>query len=175
MVEESTGTTNFPVGIITRGHGLKGEVKLRLLATNTDSLTVGQKLAAKFPNGDVRSLIIQQVRTQGQSLLLTFDGIRSRAEAGTLQGVELSINREALPPLEEGEFYLGDLIGYAVVSDEYEQLGYVQEVWDLPANEVLRVVDKERETLIPLINDFVKDIDHDQRCVKIRIMDGLLD
>lgn len=175
MVEESTGTTFFPVGVISRGHGLRGEVKLRLLATNTDSLTVGQKLVARFPNGDIRSLIIREVRNQGQSLLLTFDGISSRTEAEALHGVELSINREALPPLKEGEFYLGDLIGYTVMSDECEQLGHVQEVWDLPANEVLRVVNMERETLIPLVNDFIKDIDHNQRRVKVRIIDGLLD
>ena len=175
MVEESTSTMYFPVGVITKGHGLRGEVKLRLHTTNADSLTVGQKLVARYPNGDIRSLVIQQIRTQGQSLLLTFDGISSRTEAETLQGVELSINREALPPLKAGEFYLGDLIGYAVVSDEHRQLGHVQEVWDLPANEVLRVVDKERETLIPLIDDIIKDIDHNQRRVKIRIIDGLLD
>jgi 16S rRNA processing protein RimM len=175
MLEKSTGTMFFPVGIILKGHGLKGEVKVRPLALNTDFLTKGQELIANFPDGDTRPLTIEQVHAHGQSLLLTFDGINNRNGAEALQGVELTINREALPPLAEGEFYLGDLIGYAVVSDEQNQLGHIQEVWDMPANEVLRVVDKDRETLIPLVDDFIESIDHHQRRVIIRLMDGLLD
>jgi 16S rRNA processing protein RimM len=175
MVEKSTGTTFFPVGIILKGHGLKGEVKVRPLALNTDFLTNGQELIANFPDGDVRSLSIQQVRANGQSLLLTFHGINDRDGAEELRGVELTINREALPPLEEGEFYLGDLIGYTVLSDEQDQLGHIHEVWDMPANEVLRVVDQDRETLIPLVDDFIESIDHHQHRVIIRLMDGLLD
>lgn len=175
MVEKSAGTTFFPVGIILKGHGLKGEVKVRPLAFNIDFLKNGQELIANFPDGDIRPLTIQHIRTQGQSFLLTFEGISSRNDAETLQGAELAISRELLPPLGEGEFYLGDLIGYSVLSDEESQLGYIQEVWDLPANEVLRVVDQDRETLIPLVDDFVENIDHHQRRVTIRVMDGLLD
>jgi 16S rRNA processing protein RimM len=175
MAKKAIRKTHFPVGIIIKSHGLKGEVKVRPLASSTDFLANGLELVANYPTGKTRPLKIQGIRSQGRFLLLTFDGISDRNMSETLQGAELTVNREALPPLAEGEFYLGDLIGYLVVSNEENLLGEVQEVWDLPANEVLRVINEDREILIPMVDDIIESIDHEQQRVTIQVMDGLLD
>ncbi len=66
-------------------------------------------------------------------------------------------------------------MGYTVISDKDTVIGLVQEIWDLPANEVLRVLQDDREVLIPLVDEVIKEIDHAGCRIVITPMEGLLD
>ncbi|UCD37686.1 MAG: 16S rRNA processing protein RimM [Fidelibacterota bacterium] len=165
----------FPVGTILRGHGLMGEVRINPTISDLDILSDGLTLMATFPDGRVQNLNLTKVRLHGGKVLLSFEGIKDRNEADAIRGAELSIARENLPSLEEGEFYLGDLVGYTVAMEDGTVLGLVEDVWDLPANEVLRVVHNGREVLIPLIDEVLTEIDHSGRRLVISAMEGLLD
>jgi len=61
------------------------------------------------------------------------------------------------------------------VLDDDTVVGLVRDVWDLPANEVLQVISNDKEVLIPLIDEVIKEIDRDGRRVVITAMEGLLD
>ncbi|MFB0517141.1 MAG: ribosome maturation factor RimM [Candidatus Neomarinimicrobiota bacterium] len=175
MARDTSDRNVFTIGTVLKGHGLKGEVKIDPLIDDMELLDGVQSVIATYPDGRVRELELDHVQAHSGKVLLAFKGIKDRNGADALRGVELSISREDLPPLEEGEYYLGDLIGYTVVSEDDTVTGRVQEVWDLPAHEVLQVSHGEREVLIPLIDDVIKEIDHSKRRIVIIPMEGLLD
>ncbi len=165
----------FPIGTVLKGHGLKGEVKIRPLFDNGEILQSAHALVATYPNGQIEDLELERVRTESGKVLITFKGVEDRTSADALRGVNLSVTREYLPTLEPGEYYLGELVGYKVVLDDDTAIGPVREVWDLPANEVLRVIMGGKEILIPLIDEVIKEINHNDRQIIITAMEGLLD
>ncbi len=169
------GQPTFPVGTVLRGHGLKGEVKIDPQLEDLEALKEVQTLTATYPDGGTRELKLDRIHINGGKVLMTFAGIGDRTGADALRGVALSVARDQLPALAEGEYYLGDLAGYTVFTDDQVEIGPVQEVWDLPANEVLRVLQGEREVLIPLVDEVIRDIDHAGRRIVITPMEGLLD
>ena len=168
-------TRRIPVGTVMKAHGLAGEVKVRLQLSDPGMLSTLHTLTAEFPDGRMQSLELERVSPQGAGVRLAFKGIHSRTSADALRGVTLSVARADLPALAEGEYYLGDLVGYAVVTEDGPTLGEVQDVWDLPANDVLQVAAAAGEVLIPLVDEVVRDIDHGEKRVVIRLMEGLLD
>lgn len=165
----------FYIGMILTGYGLKGEVNTQLDISNMQILEGGPILTATYPDGSVGALKLEHIRRQGKKVLLRFEGIPDRDAADALRGAQLYIARDHLPPLEEGEFYLGDLAGYTVISEDEEEIGRVQEVWDLPANEVLQLKSGEREILIPFTDDVIQSIDHSRGQIIINVIEGLLD
>ena len=175
MVSTVSGKNYLTVGIVTKGHGLKGEVKIRTFVSEPGVLVAGQMLRATYPDGQVQALVLRSVRTQGDKVLVGFIGIDDRTQAEGLRGVELAVNREDLPPLGPGEYYLSDLVGYTVMADGGEVIGPVREAWAMPANDVLQVIQDGREVLIPVVDDIVKGIDHLKRLVLITVIKGLLE
>ena len=82
--------------------------------------------------------------------------------------------REDAVELEENEYYIADLIGMEVVTDEGE-FGILRDVMETGANEVYIIDSKEHgEVLIPAIRDCILDVDVENRRMKIRLMDGLV-
>lgn len=175
MVQNAPGRNSLPIGTVLKGHGLKGDVKIHSLLENTEILDGVDTLIVTYPDGRIEDLELDRVHAHGRKVVLGFKGIEDRADANALRGAELSIAREDLPPLAAGEYYLSELAGYTVVSDDGTFIGLVREVWDLPANAVLQVIDNDREVLVPLIDEVIKEIKFDDQRVVITAMEGLLD
>lgn len=110
-----------------------------------------------------------QAQNQGWIAQLTDrDGrpIEDRDQAQRLVGSPISVPREALPPLPEGEYYWVDLIGLSVVNAEGVALGTLREMTSNGAQDVMVVVDGEHERLIPfLVGVFVQRVEMDERRV----------
>ena len=175
MVQNDPGRNYFPIGTVLKGHGLKGDVKIDSLLENMEILNGVHTLTATYPDGRIEDLVLDRVHASGKKVVFGFKGIEDRAGADALRGVELSLARADLPPLAAGEYYLGELVGYTVVSDDGTFIGLVRNVWDLPANEVLQVISNDREVLVPLIDEVIKEIKFDDRRIVITAMEGLLD
>ncbi len=174
MTSQRPADSRFPVGTVLKGHGLDGMVKVKPAMHDPSLLAAGMLLLAILPSGESRSMKILAVRSEGRQLWLALEGITDRNSADALRGTDLAVDRDALPRLPEAGYYLGDLVDYAVVGAEGEALGQVQDAWDLPANDVLQVDRDGVELLIPLIDEFVADIDHDARVIRVKGLAGLL-
>ena len=118
---------------VTGAHGVAGEVRLKLFGEGLDGL----KRHKRFNQGE---LTLTKLRDDGKGgAVARFAEIPDRTAAEALRGTALTVPRDALPPLEEGEYYHADLLGLAAVSDEGEPLGTVVAVENFGAGDVLEI------------------------------------
>jgi 16S rRNA processing protein RimM len=145
------------IGRIASAHGLKGEVKLKSFAS--EPLALGRYGALSASDG--RKLNLKAARLAGDFVIAAFDGVADRDLAEGLRGLELYVERNALPDPGEDEFYLADLIGCHVYSAEGAPLGEVVAVPSYGASELLEIrIGASRDTaFVPFTRDFAPTVD----------------
>ena len=129
---------------VAGAHGVKGELRLKLFSEGVDSLSAHNEL---YVGGSPRRLLFVRA---GKSPVASFEGISDRNAAEALRGQLIEIDRSALPPLDEGEYYHVDLIGLTCFSLSGETIGSVVGVENYGAGDLLDIelVDGRR-SLIP--------------------------
>ena len=147
-------TSSIEAGRVGRPHGLDGSFYVtRPLPEALDVTEVRV--------GDVATAVVRRSGTAAKPIL-RLAAFSSRTEIEAVRGEPLWVEREALPPLEEDEFYADDLVGLRVFDGDRE-VGVVERVRELPSCEVLEV----GELLIPLIDDAVRSIDLSEGLVDV--------
>lgn len=170
--------TRFRIGIFTSTHGLKGEIKVY---PTTDDIKRFSYLKKLFlcNEKEERLLEVEKVRYFKNMVILKFKGLNSINDIEGMKGASLFVNREDAAPLPEGSYYIADLIGLPVITDEGRQLGVLKEVLDTGANDVFLVQDpadpKAREYLLPHIKSCVLKINLEAGNILVHMMDGLED
>ncbi len=166
------------VGVISNTHGIRGEVKVY---PTTEDLNRFDYLKQVFlDNGkELRELEVEGVKYFKGMAILKFKGIDSINDVERWKQFDLLVTRENAIPLEEGEFYIYDIIGLQVYSDEDtdEPLGTLTEVLQTGANDVYVVKRKKdnKEILIPSIKDCKIDISLEEKRVIVHLLPGLID
>mgnify|MGYP006408449279 FL=1 len=137
---------------ITGAHGVAGEVRLKLLGDGLESL----KSHKHYNDG---ALTLQKVRSDNKGgAIARFAGIDNRTAAEKLRGTTLSVSRNDLPPLEDGEFYHSDLIGLAVVTDSGEPVGEVRAIENFGATDIVEIEKPDGKSfMIPLTEQAVPE------------------
>lgn len=163
------------VGVITSTHGIKGEVKV--FPTTDDPSRYRQLKQVFLDNGGtLLSLEIQGVKFFKKFVIVKFRGIDDINEVEKYKGKDLMILREDAVELEEGEYFISDLIGLKVMTDQGELLGELQDVIQTGANDVYEVrMEDGKEVLLPAIADCILDISLEKGTVLVHLLDGLLD
>jgi len=130
---------------VAGAHGVGGEVRLKLFAEGLDSLKRHKVLHA----GE-RVLTLRSVRPGSAGAIARFAEIPDRSAAEALRGTLLTVPRETLPPLAEGEYYHADLIGLACVDSAGAPLGSVVAVENFGAGDLLEIERPDgKRALIP--------------------------
>jgi 16S rRNA processing protein RimM len=138
-------TRRVALAAVAGAHGVKGELRLKLFADSVDSLA----RHSRFHVGG-RELALKDIKDGGKTAIARFEGISDRSAAEALRGQLVEIDREALPPLEEGEYYHSDLVGLPCVDDSGSALGTVASVENFGAGDLLEVERADgRRSLIP--------------------------
>jgi 16S rRNA processing protein RimM len=145
--------TRIALAAVAGAHGVKGEVRLKLFSASAESLAAHKKL---YVGGAERRLLA--ARDSGKAAVARFEGIADRSAAEALRGSLVEIDREALPPLEAGEYYHADLIGLPALDEDGNSIGTVVAVENFGAGDLLEI---EREggkrSLIPF-RDGIADL-----------------
>ncbi len=130
---------------VAGAHGVGGEVRLKLFAQSIDSLKVHKRLFA----GE-RALTLKSVKPGGKAAIARFAEIADRGAAEALRGTTLSVPREELPTLGDGEYYHADLIGLPCVDAAGAALGTVVAVENFGAGDLLEIERPDgKKALIP--------------------------
>ena len=140
---------------VAGAHGVKGEVRLKLFGDSVDSLARQESV---FAGGIERRLLF--ARSAGKGAVARFEGVDDRTAAEALRGTLIEVDRVALPPLEDGEYYHADLIGLEAFDASGKSLGYVVAVENYGAGDILEIAPPKRPSiLVPFTKASVPDID----------------
>lgn len=142
---------------VAGAHGIKGEVRLKLFADSVDSLARHSRL---FVAG--RELAVHSVKGGPKTAIARFEGIADRSAAEALRGSLVEVDRDALPPLAEGEFYHADVVGLPCVDGDGAPVGTVAAVENFGAGDLLEIEKPDgKRTLIPFRAPIaVLELDH---------------
>ena len=142
---------------VAGAHGVKGELRLKLFSDSVESLSRHETV---YVGGVERRLL--SIRDGGNLAVARIDGIADRSAAEALRGSLVEVDRSALPPLDEGEYYHADLIGLSAVDSEGTVVGTVIAVENYGAGDLLEIEDSEgRRSLIPF-REGIADLEGDR-------------
>lgn len=158
----------FEVGFVAKAHGIRGEVAVRTFDPGSTALLDVPSLLLTRRDGRQTRHAIRGCRPANGPFLVSLEGIGSRTEAEALVGAKVSVDREALPPPEEGEFFQGDLVGLTAVDEGGTEWGTVAEVWNTGPVPNLVIQSGEQEWLVPFADEFVREVDLPARRLIVR-------
>jgi 16S rRNA processing protein RimM len=145
------------MGRILGPFGIQGWVKLKTFTETPDGLAEHSGWWLRTRAGWT-SAVPEDFKVRPAAVSAKLAGVDDRSGAELLRGCDVAVTRDDLGEAGEGEFFWVDLVGLAVVNLQGEALGRVEELLRAGGSDVL-VVKGERETLIPFIADFVKEVD----------------
>lgn len=161
------------VGVITSTHGVRGEVKV---FPTTDDVKRFKKLKQVIlDNGKEQlELEITQVKFFKNLVILKFKGIDSINDVEKYKGKNLLVTRENAVKCEKDEYFIADLIGIKVVTEEGQEIGEVADVIQTGANDVYVVKRSgKKDLLLPAIKECILSVDMQERIMQVFVMPGL--
>ncbi|RAL26181.1 ribosome maturation factor RimM [Thermoflavimicrobium daqui] len=167
------------VGRLVSTHGIRGEVRV---LPDTDfpeeRFAPGNELFLLHPSlSEPLILRIEKSRPHKNVWLVKFTQWSDINEVEPFKDGKLVVSKEDIVPVQEdeGEFYFHQIVGCDVITTEGRHLGKVQEILQLPANDVwvVRPDPKGKDLLLPYIDEVVKQVDTKKKQIIIKWMEGL--
>lgn len=159
------------IGKIVAPFGIHGDVKLIVLTDFPERFDEGNTITLKTADGNRREARIETSRLYKDGMVVKLKGFETRSDAEELRDTEIVIDRSEVAELPSDRFYLFDIVGLKVVTDDGRELGEVTDVLQSGANDVYVT---STDVLIPAIKDVVAKIDLEAGVMTIRPVPGLL-
>ena len=163
------------VGVITTTHGVRGEVKV--FPTTDDPARFKKLKKVILDTGKEQlDLEVAGVKFFKNMVILKFKGLDNINDVEKYRQKSLYVTRENAVKLKKNEYFIADLIGLRVTSDEGEELGEIADVLQTGANDVYVIKTPEgEEILLPAIKECVKAVDVEAGTIEIHLLPGLRD
>jgi len=173
--EPDQGRPDFVlIGVVRRPHGTAGEVSVEPVSEAIERFEHLSRVLIRDKQG-TRLVGVKSARRNGERVLMQFEGVSDRESARALASAEIGVTKQDVWPLPLDSHYIFDVVGCRVVGLDGRKIGVVEDVMDLPANDVLVVRTEKGEVLLPVTENVVKKIDTKGKCIVIAEMEGLLD
>ena len=170
-VQDTSGPHLLFVGVITRSHGVKGEVWVKII-DKSDRFIDGQ-ISEILVGADHVPYALESYRVHRNGLLIKLASCNDRNDADILRGSKVYISVDQVQPLRPNEYYVNDLIGLAVFTETGEHIGDLAEVLPTGANDVYSILGNEGEILLPAIRSVIKSVDLVNKKMTVHLMPGL--
>ena len=164
----------FEIGQIVNTSGLKGEIKIKPF---TDDIKKFNNLKTIYVSikKELKEFEIEKVRFSKNMVFLKLKGIDTIEEAENYRNLYLKIKRDKDEKLEEGIYYVVDLIGCTVYTDDDQKLGIVDDVFSTGSNDVYVVKDElGKQVLLPAIKEVIKNVDIKNKAITVHLLEGLV-
>lgn len=172
LAEETSEPRFLVIGRVIKPHGVRGEVKVEVHTELPERFGWLDQVYVGDP--EPRAVPVEKVRFHKSWVILKLAGYNDRNEAEKLRAQWLHVPEDEALPLEEGEYYLYQVIGCNVISDEGQVLGKVTEVIETKANNVFVVEGPIGELLLPDIDEVIKEVDLENGRLLVHLIPGLL-
>lgn len=164
----------FEIGQIVNTFGIKGEVKVNPF---TDDLKRFEELKSILveKNKQLLEFEIENVRYQKHLVILKLKNIDDMNIAEKYKGCYIKIHRKDARELPEGTYFIADIIGSQVITDDGKVLGKVDDIYNTGSNDIYVVKDDlGKQILLPNIKEVILDIDIEKQVVTVHLLDGLI-
>lgn len=161
------------LGIIIKPQGLQGEVKVIIKDSVMESVKVLQALFIDMETGPVPYFVVDARRGGKDTYYLAFEDIEDRTGAEKITGRPLFIDRKDLKKIKEIGFAFA--IGYTIKDEVLGEVGIIDDIYEMPANEVAQVMVNGKEILLPLNDTFVTSADKKKKILYTNLPEGILD
>lgn len=161
------------VGKIVSVHGTKGLTKVASHTDFPERFTKGQIFYVYPPHGKYQTLKVEHASFRGDFGLVKFEEINNRGEANEIVEYWLEIPSKEAKKLPKGHFWIYQIIGLDVFTEEGELLGIIKEIIKTPANDVYVISSEQTEILIPAIKEVIKKIDLKRKRMVVSRIPGL--
>ena len=164
----------FEIGQIVNTSGLKGEIKIKPF---TDDIKKFNNLKTIYVSikKELKEFEIEHVRFSKNMVFIKLKGINTIEEAENYRNLYLKIKRDKDEKLEEGVYYVVDLIGCTVYTDDNQELGKLEDVFSTGSNDVYVVKDEMgKQVLLPAIKEVIKQVDIDNKKIIVHLLEGLI-
>ena len=165
---------NLEIGRIVNTFGIKGIVKVKPF---TDDIKRFDNLKTVYieKNNTQKEYEIEEVKYHKDMVLIKFKGVDTVEQAELLRNAYLTISRDSAEKLEEGRYYIVDMLGLEVYTDEDKLLGKVDDIYNTGSSDIYVVKDeKGKQILLPAIKEVIKKVDLENQKIIVHIIDGLI-
>lgn len=172
-------TTYYTVGVITKPHGLRGEVRV-YSRTDFPELRFGQGSilwVRKTGQSPIAEVEVQSGRKHQNMWIVSFKDLTTVHDVEHWRSMELCIPDTALAPLPEGAHYIHELVGLDVYKDDGTYIGELTDVLTPGANDVyvVRRATSSSDILLPAIPSCILRVDVQSKCMTVHLLPGLID
>ncbi len=158
---------------VARPHGVRGELRLKLLNEDSRVLLDRDEVIVRLPDGKEHEVSVDGARRADKTILIKLHSVDDRDRADELRGATLGVRRSELPKLEDGELYACDVEGSEVRMKD-ARIGVVEHLQEYPTVFVLVVKKDDGATIeVPLLESYVERVDADARVVILSSLEDL--
>lgn len=172
LVSPSTEPRFLVIGRIIKPHGVRGEVRVEIITDLPERFTWLE--IVYVGDSSPEPVKVESVRFHKNYALVKLEGYDTRETAAELRNQLLQVPEDEGIPLEDGEYFLYQLVGLAVYTDEGEHLGELVEVMETKANNVFVVHGPRGEVLLPDTDEVILEIDFENSRMVVHLLPGLI-
>ena len=165
----------FYLGKIVKKYSFKGELLAKL---DTDEPELYENLDAIFIDlrGNLVPFFVESSQLHKSDLLhLNFEDVDSEADADALLKCDLYLPLDLLPKLEGNKFYFHEVIGFKITDENFGEVGIIKSVNDSTAQALFEIDRNSIEILIPMNDEFIVNVDRENKTVFVNTPEGLID
>jgi 16S rRNA processing protein RimM len=164
----------FRVGVVIGTHGLRGDLKIRLLSDDSSSLLDARQVVFRKADGEAICLTPARAVLHKGNILLRLCGLESIDAVQSLVGCDVFLRYGDLAKLPDQEFYWFELEGLKVVDRSRGEIGTLEDLFTTPAHDIYVVHGRYGEVLIPAVEEFVVEVDLEGRRMVVDLPEGLI-
>ena len=175
MTDTPVTPKDLDLAAVTGAHGVTGEVRLKLFGEGVDALAKHKSFKTK---GSDLTLTLKKIRSDNKGgAIARFAEVSGRGSAEKLRGTVLCVPRDALPSLDDGEYYFMDLIGLAVFTDAGDAVGRTVDVQNFGATDIIEIAKDPvpakgmKSFMVPMTKDAVIEWDAEKLVIAANFVD----
>lgn len=164
----------FFFGKVTKTHGLKGEMTIKLDVANPADFKDLRYLLIE-ERGSLIPYFIESQKITGDKMFVQLQDVKKMEQAIVFLGKAVFLPNELMPQLEEDEFYYNEIIGFKLIDETIGEIGAISDVLEYPTQAVIQVMKDGKEILIPIHDDIIQKVDKKAKTLTVNTPEGLID
>ena len=164
----------FFFGKITKTHGLKGEITIKLDVANPEDFAELRYVLIE-DKGNLIPYFIENQKISGDKMFVQLQDVKKVEQAVVFIGKAVFLPNDMMPELDEDEFYYKEIVGFKLIDAEKGEIGAISDVLEYPTQAVIQVMKDGKEILIPIHDDIIEKVDKKAKILNIKAPEGLID